>query len=102
MAKKDSGSFIDFNNLSPDNLDRMKKGVKIVAEYITQQKQISESIKETLNSIASNMDADKESTKRVKKYAKIAAKAYIAQSGDAIVEDNSAIENLLKALGEIK
>lgn len=99
---KDSGSRIDFANLSPDDLDRMKKAVKVVAEYIGQQKQTAEAIKETLQSLVDNMGADKDSSKRAKRYVRIAARAYIAESSDAIVEDHTAIEQLLKALGELK
>lgn len=101
MKKNSEGSHIDFNNLSSENVDKMKKKVKIIAEYIEQQRGISQSIRETLESLTDELDADKESAKKAKKYVKTAARAYIAQSANNIVEDNTAIENLLKALGEI-
>ena len=103
MAKsKNAGSSIDFSNLNPDDLGRMKQAVKAIAEYLSMQKSHGESIRDTLTALVENLNADKDSAKKAKKYVRIAARAYVADNSSTIVEDHSAIENLLKALGELK
>ena len=101
MAKAQSGSPIDFANLTPDQLEKMKKVVKIISEYDGEIAAINDSKKATTDDLVLNLDADKDSVKKLKKYIKIAAKVRTNGGGEVIRDDNTAIERLLIALGEL-
>jgi hypothetical protein len=101
-AQQDTGNAIDFANLDKPTLDKMKQTVKVVAEYQGEIKGINESIKQTLDDLVHAINADKASAKKAKKYVKVAAKARNANSAGEIRDDNTAVERLLIALGELE
>lgn len=94
-------SAIDFDNLSQDQVGKIGKGVKAITEYVAEQKAIRESINQTLEDLANDLDADKDSTKQLKKTVKKAATAVATNRAHELQNDNSAVEQLLKKIGEL-
>lgn len=73
-------------------------GIKTVAEYLSDIAGHNDSIKETLELVVSDLHADKDSAKLVKKYIKTTARHYFKQSGEAVKADNAVVEHLLDKL----
>ena len=96
-----SGNNIDFDNLTQDQSDKIAQTVKLVTEYYGDRKATNESIKETLDTLAEEFEADKESAARLKKTIKKAASVISANKIGDMVNDNSAVELLLKKMGII-
>jgi Na+-transporting NADH:ubiquinone oxidoreductase subunit NqrA len=101
VAKIQGGNAIDFANLDKAQLDKMKTAVKVLSEYDGEITNINESKKQTLDDLVTNMGADKDSAKKLKKYVKVAARARRTDGAEEIRDDNTAIERLLIALGEL-
>lgn len=103
MANKstDGGQEIDFNNLGQEQTERIKKAIKVVAEYIGEQRAAGESIRDTLEALAVDSDANKESAKKLKKYTRAAARAYALNKSKDVQKDNDGVESFLHLIGEI-
>lgn len=102
MAKKAEGkNEIDFLNMSPDVEEKVRKATKAIAEYMGRQREEAESISLTLTQLSQDLDANKQSEKRLKKTVRTAATALIRQSAKSIQADNEATERLLERLGEL-
>lgn len=97
----DTGESINFDNLGTEQLEKLKKCVKVISEYLGEQAKVRDSIKGTLDQLVADLKADKPSAKKAKKYVRTAARAYYSDSARAIREDNEAIERILKELGEL-
>lgn len=99
---KDEGVEIDFDNLGKEAEDAIVTAVKAVAEYMGEARQVRESMAETLDSLAADMKANKDSTKKLKKMVRKLAKTYVAQDGDVVKEENELFERLLEKVEKNK
>lgn len=100
MATK-GGKPIDVDNPGQDDLEKMKKATKVIAEYLGEAANVRDSIKQSLEDLIQDLEADKDSAKAVKKAVRGAAAAVAKGSGKQVVSQNSALENLLRAVGEV-
>lgn len=94
-------NFIDFDNLTNEQSDKVGKVVKVLTEYIAEQKAVRDSMAATLDDLAADLDADKESTTKLKKVAKKAASVIANNKATDLRGDNTAIERLLEKMGEL-
>lgn len=102
MAKKEeTGQFVDFDNLNDEQTEKVKNAVKQIAEYKDLIKGHQESIKFAVEDLAVGLDADKDSTKKLKKFLRDVVKAYITRSAETLREEHGTVERILEKLGEL-
>lgn len=92
---------IDFSYLTEAEEEAIVECVRTIAAYEDEIKQIRESIKDTLEDISVRLNADKDSTKLLKKYVRKASSIVAKRIADEVSDDNARID-LIVALTEKK
>jgi hypothetical protein len=92
---KETGIEIDFTNLTNLQVDRIVEAVKVIADYNNEMKEVKESIREVLENVSFDLNADKDSTKRLKKYIRKASAIYWANKVEENMIDNTCVENII-------
>jgi ADP-dependent phosphofructokinase/glucokinase len=100
--KEDTGSYIDFDNLTSDQLEKIKNSINIISAYYDEIDAVNESIKDTMESLVEKFNPDKESTKRLKATVKTVARTLSKDKAAEVVSNHSAIDVLLEKLGEVR
>ncbi len=90
-----NGKDIDFTNLSNHETDRIVEAVRVIATYNDEAKQVKECIRDVLEKTAFDLGADKESTKKLKKYIRKAAAIYWSNKIEENLIDNTCVENII-------
>lgn len=89
------GHSIDFSSLDGEQINKMVNAIEIISSYNLERKQLNESIKETLEDLAHSMNADKDSAKYIKKFARKAGTIHANNTIDDVNWENSVVEMLL-------
>ena len=90
-----SGTPLDFNALDTNELTKLTTAVHAVAAYAIENKEVRESVAETLDSLVAELKADKDSAKYVKKFVRKAAATYANNKTADLRYENEIVEMLL-------
>ena len=83
---------IDFGSLTELETDKIVEAVRVISSYNNEIKQIRDSITDALERVAFELNADKASTARLKKYVKKAASIYGSDKMDELLDDNAYVD----------
>lgn len=102
MAKKtDDGNYIDFSNLSSEQVEPIRNTVRTISAYYDEIDSTNESIKDTMEALVEKLNPDKESTKVLKSTVRKVSRALSKDSARQLVDEHSAIDLLFNKLGEV-
>jgi len=90
------GQSLDFHQLSAEDLNKLVTAVSTLAAYNLERKEIGEAVKETLESLAADMKADKDAAKDIKRFVRKAATIYANNKTDDVRYENEIVELLLE------
>lgn len=94
----DKGNYIDFLNLSDNEVDKIRRTVKAIAEYYGERAAVNESIKMTLEDLVDTLNPDKETAAKLKKYVKTCATAFYKDSAERVRDENTELERVLEQI----
>lgn len=95
------GSYIDLDNLTQENKDKMKNAAEAIVSYLEDNRSNNEAIKDVLDHLVDKLEADKDSAKKIKKTVRQAASAIFKDNAQEVRDDNTAVERFLESIGRL-